>query len=114
MALCVVWRRTLGDGASIVDDTSRGRIQRKAAGRPPKQWAQTRSQVDVLRYWDHSLNAQFTDRELRVWFFGLRKLGLKLGLGVGAVKLWARTGSKTFEIEHVLWDRFRALGGDVK
>lgn len=79
----------------------------------PEQWTQTRSRVDVLGYADHLLNSQFTDEELRRWLPQLRRLGLKLGLEVGAVKPWGTTGSKTFEIERRMWDRFQSLGGEI-
>jgi hypothetical protein len=79
----------------------------------PEQWAQTRSRVEVLGYPDHLLNKQFTDEELRQWLPQLKKLGVKLGLEVGAVKPWGTTGLKTFEIEHPIWDRFLSLGGEI-
>jgi len=79
----------------------------------PEQWTQTRSRVDVLGYADHLLNSQFTDEELRGWLPELKRLGLKLGLEVGAVKPWGTTGPKTFAIEHRMWDRFQSLGGEI-
>jgi hypothetical protein len=79
----------------------------------PEQWSQTRARVDVLGYADHALNSQFTDQELRAWLPELKRLGLKLGLEVGAVKPWGTTGSKTFETERLMWDRFQSLGGEI-
>ncbi len=79
----------------------------------PDQWTQTRSSVDVLGYADHWLDTQFTDEDLRQWLPQMQKLGLKLGLEVGAVKPWGPTGRKTFEVERHMWDRFLSLGGKI-
>lgn len=79
----------------------------------PDQWVQTRSRIRVLGYADHWLNSQFSDAELKQWLPNLSKQGLKLGLEVGAVKPWGRTGAKAFDIGRRMWDRFRLDGGNI-
>jgi hypothetical protein len=79
----------------------------------PEEWRETRAKVDVLGYADHLLHKQFTDDELRAWLPLIGKWGLKLGLEVGAVKEWGKTGQGTFDAQRPMWDRFQALGGRI-
>ena len=79
----------------------------------PEQWAETRARVDYLGAADHVLHRQYTDAELGAWLPKLGEWGLKLGLEVGAVKEWATTGQKCFDLERVAWDRFQHLGGPI-
>ena len=79
----------------------------------PEQWKQARELVDVLGYADHNLDQQFSDDQLRAWLPRLRAWGMKLELEVGAVKPWAKTGRKTFEIQRPMWDRVQRLGGTI-
>jgi hypothetical protein len=79
----------------------------------PEQWTKTRSYAGVLGYPDHLLNAQFNDKELGNWLPQLKHLRLKLGLEVGAIKPWSKTGANTFDVERPMWERFSSLGGEI-
>lgn len=79
----------------------------------PDAWKQTRAAVDVLCYTDLNFNKQFSDAELTKWFGMLNTWHMKLGLEVGSVKPWGRTGAKTFGIEKPMWDRIQRLGGTI-
>jgi len=79
----------------------------------PDEWKETRASVTVLGYADHFLHKQFKDDELKHWLPLLDTWGLKLGLEVGAVKPWGKTGKATFEAQRPMWDRFQSLGGKI-
>ena len=78
----------------------------------PEQWAQTRAHVNVLAYADHRLDKDFSDDELRTYLPMIDRWGLKLGLEVGSIKPWGKTGQKTFDVQRRKWDRFGSLGGN--
>lgn len=79
----------------------------------PEQWARTRARTKVLGYADHMLNRQYQDAELAAWLPKLTEWGLELGLEVGAVKPWGKTGRKVFEVQRPLWRRFERLGAKL-
>jgi len=79
----------------------------------PEQWARTRAAIQALGYADHNLNRQFTDEQLQPWFAMLNQWGLKLELEVGAIKPWAVTGQKIFDVQRKHWDRFARLGASI-
>lgn len=79
----------------------------------PDQWRETRSMIDVLGYSDLNVNKQFSDEQLRAWFAKLREWKLKFALEVGAIKPWAATGEKCFNVERPMWDRVERLGGSI-
>lgn len=79
----------------------------------PDQWKHTRSRITVLGCFDHFLNKQYKDEELRAWLPMIDKWGLKFALEVGAVKPWGTTGKAVFEAERPMWDRFQSLGGRI-
>jgi hypothetical protein len=79
----------------------------------PEAWQETRKCVDVVGYADHMLNRQFSDDELRAWLPMLERWKLGLGLEVGAIKPWGKTGQATFDAQRPMWDRFRRLGGRI-
>jgi hypothetical protein len=43
----------------------------------------------------------------------MKENNMKLGLEVGAVKPWGKTGKRVFEVQRPMWDRFNRLGGDI-
>ncbi|MCL2104344.1 MAG: hypothetical protein FWH21_04720 [Kiritimatiellaeota bacterium] len=77
------------------------------------QWPETAKITDVFGGADHALNRMYTDEELSRAFRALKDNGMRLGLEVGAVKPWGKTGAKVFEIQRPMWERFNRLGGDV-
>ncbi len=79
----------------------------------PDAWRETRSLIDVLGYTDLNVNKQFSDEQLRAWFPELRHWGIKFALEVGALKPWATTGEKTFNVERPMWERVERLGGSI-
>ena len=79
----------------------------------PEQWGRTRSLIQAIGYADLNLNRQFTDDQLRPWFALLEQWGLKLELEVGAIKPWAVTGEKIFNVQRAYWDRFSRLGATI-
>lgn len=79
----------------------------------PQSWAETRSRVTVLGYASANLDKQFKDDELKAWLPQIDRWGLKLGLEVGAVKEWAPSGKRVFDVERKYWDRIRSLGGKI-
>jgi hypothetical protein len=79
----------------------------------PDQWRETRSLIDVLFYTDLNFQRQFSDQELQQWFGQMKDWQLKVGLETGAIKPWGQTGSKTFSLEHPMWERIERLGGNI-
>ena len=77
------------------------------------QWPETARITDVFGGADHALNRMYTDEELSRAFRTLKDNGMKLGLEVGAVKPWGKTGKKVFDAQSPKWDRFKRLGGEV-
>ncbi len=79
----------------------------------PDLWAQARSRIDTLGYADHWLATQFTDAELRAWFAMIRAWHIKLGLEIGAIKVWGKTADRSFMLGRKNWDRFIADGAVI-
>ncbi|MCL1920641.1 MAG: hypothetical protein FWG50_06125 [Kiritimatiellaeota bacterium] len=77
------------------------------------QWPETAKITDVFGGADHALNRAYTDEELSRAFRVLKANGMRLGLEVGAIKPWGRTGAKVFEVQRPMWERFNRLGGDI-
>jgi hypothetical protein len=55
----------------------------------------------------------YTDEELGRAFRALKDNDMKLGLEVGAVKPWGKTGARVFEIQRPMWERFMRLGAEI-
>jgi hypothetical protein len=79
----------------------------------PADWRSTHGNINTIIYADHNFN-QETDETMRRWFSAMAAQGLRLELEVGAIKRWAPTSEKVFEIEEVVWDRINRLGGNIK
>ena len=79
----------------------------------PESWAHARGLVRGLGFADHALAGTFDDDKLKTLFAFMKRDGLKLQLEVGAVKPWAESGAKVFEIERKLWDRMIADGAEI-
>jgi len=79
----------------------------------PDQWSQVRSRIETLGYADHWLATQFSDAQLRAWFPMIRAWHLKLGLEVGAIKVWGKTADRSFMLGRKNWDRFIADGAVI-
>jgi len=77
------------------------------------QWPETAKITDVFGCADHVINRTYSDEELSRAFRVMKENGMRLGLEVGAVKHWGRTGVRAFELQHPMWERFNRLGGDV-
>ena len=77
------------------------------------QWPETAKITDVFGCADHVINRLYTDEELGRAFRVMKDKGMRLGLEVGAVKHWGKTGARAFEAQRPMWDRFNRLGGDV-
>ena len=79
----------------------------------PESWRKTRSLIRVLGCNADEVVRSCSDDELKVWLPQLDQWGIKLGLEVGAVKEWAPTGRRAFEIQRRNWDHIQSLGGRI-
>jgi hypothetical protein len=79
----------------------------------PDQWVQARARIDTLGYADHWLATQFNDAELRRYFAQVAAWHLKLGLEIGAIKVWGKTADRSFMLGRKNWDRFIADGAQI-
>ena len=79
----------------------------------PEGWKETRSRIDVLGYWSHHFNAQFSDEEMARWLPMIAKWGLKMGFEVAAFRPAYKTGRASYQwMQHDL-ERFNRWGGKL-
>ena len=79
----------------------------------PDEWQKTRPMIDSVIVADHSINARYTDAQLKTMFDDLNNWNIKFTLEVGAVKPWGPTGAKCFVANSPKWDRFQRLGAHI-
>lgn len=79
----------------------------------PDDWKETRSRIDVLGYWSHHFNAQFSDEELARWLPLIGKWGLKVGFEVAAFRPACKTGQASYQWMQRDLERFNRFGGKL-
>ena len=78
-----------------------------------QDWPQTQALIDILGYADHRLSGHNSEGVLQECFAVMNRIGLQLGLEVGAVKEWGIDAEGTFNAQKPNWDRFIRLGANI-
>jgi hypothetical protein len=100
----------LSDGKKVT--TSPGKPWRELFS-DPDSWKDTRSRIDVLGYWSHHFNSQFSDEEMARWLPMIEKWGLKMGFEVAAFRPAYKTGPASYTWMQRDLARFNRFGGTL-